>query len=133
MAENTEKSEVAFEDFFTKDLHEEGVKVPLTLPDGTTTAHWVILKGKHSEAFEKAKEDGMRRIVNAMREDSDIDKSQIALEALASTVTGWSFKDKECSFSNVCELMTNAPELREAIDSFVADSTNYMKKKTTPD
>ena len=107
------------DEFFTRQHANEGVKLPLSLPDGTPTEHYITIRGVDSDAFRMAEAVQNRKAASiaAMDEPERLKAIQDSKnELLASLVIGWSF-DKECTTKNVVEFLTEAPQIADQIDT----------------
>lgn len=115
--------------FYTKEAHSTPQKLPLYLPNGEASEDYLMLLGAESSEFRKAKAQGMRK---AMLEAKDGELTQdnqdsLRVDMLISVIDSWSF-DEECNDDNKRELLINAPYLCDSIDSFCANSDNFVKK-----
>lgn len=110
------------EEFYTRKLSDEGIKFPLEAPDGTQSDEWLIVAGVESARYEKAYVDTMKATVKGadLTEQSNI--------LLASLVIDWSFEEP-CIVDNVVVFLMNVPYIKIDLDRFVADRTNFLKKK----
>ena len=52
--------------FHTRAAANEGIKLPLTLPDGTATEEWLQIRSIDSDAFRAAEAASNRRLLEAM-------------------------------------------------------------------
>ena len=126
------------EDFFTQAAVEEGVKIPLTLADGTETDHWLKVIGVDSELALKAQitRDRKLSIKNKGKSKSKVSKTitlqevketeDLIFETYASLVVDWSF-DRECTKENIIELFTNARYISIQVKEAAEDQSNFMK------
>jgi len=134
---------VGMEAFFIKDTSEEGVKVDLTLPDGTATGEHLIVRGADSPTFRKAlartnrlKMDLMKRTQGSKgRQALDagtaaMKEAKIGRELVAKLVVGWSF-EQDFTQENLLKFLENAPQILEQIDQFAGDRTNFFKNPLT--
>lgn len=107
------------ESFFTRERANEGVQVPLYLPSGKKSDHWVRIRGVDSDLFRQAEANSKRAAIKiAAIEDEEERARAIAdtkLELIASLVIGWSF-EKECSLENIKEFLHQAPQIADAVD-----------------
>lgn len=106
--------------FFTRQRANEGIELPLDLPDGTPTAHRIRIRGVDSDAFRAAHADSKRRLVelafNKERATAEsIDHEAERLRLLASLVVSWTFAEA-CDTDSVVALLREAPQLAEQID-----------------
>lgn len=119
--ENVEKAVGAahMNAFFTRGPANEGVQLPLYLPNGEKSEHWVRVLGVDSDAFRAAeaesRRDAFRIAAIESREEraSEIAKSKRGL--IASLVVAWSF-EQPCTRENVEAFFMEAPQIMDAID-----------------
>ncbi|URA07005.1 hypothetical protein P9A47_gp37 [Xanthomonas phage Elanor] len=117
------KSETAgaggMNEFFTRGKANEGLKLPLYLPDGTKSEHWVQVLGVDSDAFRQADAEHRRDafriagIEDLGERSRAIEESKLTL--VATLVVAWSF-DKPCNVATVSEFFREAPQIMDAID-----------------
>lgn len=123
MSENNNNAAVvaspAMNAFFTRGVANEGLQLPLYLPNGEKSEHWVRVLGVDSDAFRAAeaesKRDAFRIAAIESRDEraSEIAKSKRGL--IASLVVAWSF-DQPCTRENVEAFFMEAPQIMDAID-----------------
>lgn len=127
-----------FEDFFTKDAANEGVKVALYWPDGKKSDFWLLVAGQDSDSYIHAKTKLDRYAMTAYRglEDDQAQEmhSKKVIELKAACVIDWAMQDNEgndvsCTFENVVKLLDKAPQLVREIDDVIYDRSQYVKKK----
>jgi hypothetical protein len=117
------------EDFYTVPKANAGVKMPLTLDDGSDTGHWLMVRGTDSEAFRKARFDAARAVRDIPEGTTEVDRAkvmdEVILDNLVALVAGWSF-DEPLTPESVREFLTNAPQVANAIDSAAADRSRFF-------
>lgn len=123
----------SMEDFFTSDRAEEGIKVPLTSPDGKDTDHWLQLRGIDSNVFRTA-EAQSRRTVLKLAVDKELDESDKQdrvkdeeRKVLSSLIKAWSF-DMECTPENIITLLTKAPQIEDMVNKITAQRTLFFRE-----
>jgi len=119
-----------FEQFKTKSLHSNAQKLPLFLPSGEKTDHFLMVIGADSDIMREAKARLMREAGLAMR-NNEYDKKKeqlLSLEMIAHHIVDWSFK-KECTLENVVSFLDDSPYIADAVDSFGAKHENFLQKK----
>lgn len=88
------------EKFFTRKIANDGIKVPLSLPNGGETEHFFIVRGMDSDAFREADAESRRvAIIAAGLDDESERKAMLAdakLDLVISLIADWSF-DQECN------------------------------------
>lgn len=106
-------------DFFTRQRANEGIKLPLSTPDGQETEHWLQIRGVDSDAYKLANADSKRRIFALATETAKPDLSKVQeheINVLLSVlVIAWSF-DEPCTPENVQAFLKEAPQIAEQID-----------------
>lgn len=130
----------ALEDFFTREKSNEGTIVPLSLPDGTPTEHWVRLKGVDSDTFRKAEAEARRKVIDFSREVSDKNlppdqerearhdfAAEARLDLVASLISEWSFP-VEATRENVLRFLREAPQEADRLDRLAYDRAEFFKK-----
>ncbi len=105
--------------FFTREAANEGVQLPLYLPSGEKSEHWVRILGVDSDAFRYAESESRRDTFRlAAIEDLAARSEEIASSKrrlIASLVVAWSFP-QECTLANVDAFFREAPQIMDAID-----------------
>jgi len=123
--------------FTTVGAANEGIKLPLNLPDGSSSGHWLRVRGRDSGVFRRAEHEAARKIRAMSQQGSDFDQLESArIDLLASLVIGWSFDD-DFNDENVRRLLVDAPAVAESIDSIAGDRALFFKiasdaSETTP-
>lgn len=123
------------QEFFTKQNAEEGVTLPLFTPDGNATQHWLKIRGVDSDTFAMAEFEAKREMMNIAQIEDIRERDRRNLKnktvLIASLVMGWSF-ELECTKDNVVNFLTNAPQIREAINVAAGDRARFFKKGPPP-
>lgn len=119
------------EAFFTRQRANEGIELPLDLPDGTPTKHRIRIRGVDSDQFRAANADSRRRLAELVmnREKATVDPADTDNERfrlLASLVVSWTF-ELECTPDNVVTLLREAPQLAEQIDRIAAKRSLFFR------
>lgn len=122
---------LGIEDFFTRDFANDGLRLPLVLPDGTPTPHWLDIRGIDSDAFCEEEADSFRRGMQ-LASEKDEAKRKLArkeedLRVTATLVKGWSF-EKPCTADNVIALLRNAPQIKKQIEVAAYDRARFFKR-----
>ena len=135
---------ISMEDFFTREKANEGILVPLNLPDGTPTEHWIKIRGIDSDAFRKAEAESKRKMMEFARDLADkkltseqerearqafVDQSR--LELIASLAFEWSFP-VELNKEMITKFLTEAPNQADILDRLAYDRVAFFKKKSMP-
>jgi len=128
-----------FDAFCITKQSEEGVTLPLTLPNGQPTEHWLKVRGmdcpqcRASEAVYD-RELALLAAENAKKELDPVEyrerRAALARNYVASFVVDWS-NTQECTKENVVSFLEQAPQIQEAIDRFVSTRSNFMDEAFT--
>lgn len=124
-------SKPSMEAFFTRTAANEGIEVPLYLPDGTRTEHSLRIRGTDSDAFRAAQAEGRRRLLEAAAEKDQQKLAAVAVAnnelLLSSLIISWTF-EIECNDENKRKLLHEAPQIGDAIDAMASRRTLFFKK-----
>jgi len=119
------------EEFFTRQVANVGVKLPLYLPDGSKSEHWLRVRGIDSDEFRRAETKGKRKAIEISQIDSDDEREkiieQVEKEVVASLIAAWSF-EQECTHDNVVKFLTEAPQIMSQVNKFAARRSEFFKK-----
>lgn len=119
------------EKFFTRQKAQEGKKVPLCLPDGSPSEHWVVIRGVDSDAYREAMEAQRKLMVaNTIEVDGKTVVDPAVFEGsadrlLAALVADWSFEE-ECNVESIIRFFKEAPQIRDDIDKLVTDRQYFF-------
>lgn len=102
-------------DFFTREKANDGIEVPLYLPDGSESEHKLTIRGVDSDAFRQAETDAKRRAMQDAADGKEPDENDGRLNLLVPLVASWTF-DEPCTAANVRQLLKEAPQIADAID-----------------
>jgi hypothetical protein len=92
------KASVNMEAFFTRQKANEGVKLDLSLPDGTPTEHWIRIRGVDSDQFREAQQRMNARMLE-LSKDPTVKSQAAAVYAqeanrmVGSLIISWSFPE----------------------------------------
>lgn len=121
-------------DFFTRAKANEGERMPLSLPDGTPTDEWLLIRGVDSDEFRLAMDEFRRELLAlaALKDEKDrADKTQAAqLKLNAALVSGWSL-DAEFSEAALLEFLRESPYIAAEVDRFASDRRRFFGKRST--
>lgn len=122
MALNNSKASMS--DFFTREKANNGIKVPLFMPNGSMTDQWLLLRGVDSDEFRladvQAKRDAVRLAAIPETKDRDQAIYDLTIRLTAVLVADWSF-DEECTLENVINFFKEAPQIAHAVDVTAGD------------
>lgn len=116
----------------------DGVTLPLSLPDGSDSGHWLRIRGRDAEPFRRAEFEAQRKIQKLGERGATYEAIEGArLDLLASLVIDWSL-DEQCNADNVRRLLRVAPQIAGALDRAAADRALFFRSSsasstTTPD
>lgn len=120
------------EQFFTRQKANEGTKVPLFLPTGEPSEHFLIVRSIYSDAFRDAERKAIRGVPDvAMIEDEDEKQKafkDLELDTIVSLVCGWSF-EQELNDETVRKLLVEAPQIADAVDQVAKKKTVFFKSE----
>lgn len=124
------------EAFFTRARANEGVKLPLALPDGSPTEHWIRIRGIDSDQFKQAETEARRHAFELADIKDPVELQQAVsndkLKLLAALVIDWSFADRPCTQENIFALLREAPQIADEIDRLSARRRLFFKQGSTP-
>ena len=123
------KAPLPMESFFTRENANEGIELPLLLPDGTKTEHWLRIRGVDADGFRKAEARSKRKMLEIAAEkdldkrDAEVEDTRLAM--LAALVIGWSF-DNPCTEAEIKRLFREAPQIAEQVDRTAYDRARFF-------
>jgi len=117
------------QEFFTRQLANEGKELPLFLPNGEESEHKIRVLGVDSDKF-KTKENESKKIAVELAALEDDEERRKAIEDLqykliASLVVDWTF-DQECTETNVVNFLREAPQIADEINKFAANRKAFF-------
>ncbi|MBG89599.1 MAG: hypothetical protein CMO80_22250 [Verrucomicrobiales bacterium] len=117
------------QEFFTRQLANEGKELPLYLPSGEKSEHKIRVLGVDSDKF-KSKEAESKKIAAELAALDDNEERRVAIEDLqlkliATLVIGWTF-DQECTEENVVNFLREAPQIADAINRFAGNRKAFF-------
>ena len=119
-------------EFYTRQVANEGVKLPLYLPDGKASEHWITVRGIDSDHFRTAESVAKRKAVEIAQLQTDQERAEAVREAellcISALVAGWSFEEP-CDEDNVVNLLREAPQIADMINRFSARRAEFFTKK----
>lgn len=106
-------------DFFTREKANSGIKLPLTLPTGEKTEHYLQIRGVDSDEFRAAEAAHIRQAVDFAQIEDVMERArkidEAKTELIASLVVSWSFP-MECNLENVVQFFNDAPQIMESVN-----------------
>ena len=131
---------VSMSDFNITDKSEQGIKMKLTLPDGTETEHFLMVRGADSPTFKRAQARTQRKNLDLLKLQNGskkLDAGAVAekqaahqTELVAVLVVGWSF-DQKPTKENIVDWLKTAPQIQEQVDQVAGDRTNFFTKPSS--
>lgn len=126
----------SIKNYFTRQAHNEGVRLYIAAPDGSETQDWVEIRGIESDIFRETRNQSEAELYASLNGITDT-KERIAkiesvredarLRLLVSLVKAWSF-DEECNEENIIALLKEAPFIADFIDKKSASVKDFIKK-----
>jgi len=131
------KETVGMGSFSVKAKSDEGIKVPLLLPDGSKTDHFIMVRGADSSAFRKAQARAHRGALELLKlknaknpiETGDLAMRQakVQRDLISHLFAGWSF-DEECTPESASAFMESAPQIEELVNEIAGDRSRFFSK-----
>lgn len=127
--QNGPTSPLPMERFFTRENANEGIKLPLRLPVGTQTEHWLRIRGVDADEFRRAEARSKRKMLEIAAEkdldkrDAEVEDTRLAM--LAALVIGWSF-DNPLTEDEIKRLFREAPQIAEQVDRAAYDRARFF-------
>ena len=124
---------MSLDKFFTRDISNKGIELPLPLPNGMPSGDHLVILGKWSDEFRTQEAEMKREAVQAASKyhDDKVKRAkamrEIELKVVSSLVVGWSF-DVEFNQKNVQKLLFNAPQIMELVDKAVVNDSLFFGK-----
>jgi hypothetical protein len=121
-------------EFFTRSAANEGIELPLWLPDGTKSEHWIRIRGVDSDAFRAAEarwNRALSRIAIMDEEQQAAEMDRARLDLLCALVLSWSF-EQECTEANVREFLIEAPQIADAINKTAGQRALFFVNRSEP-
>jgi len=134
--DNTGAGKCGMDAFNVTKLANEGVKMPLTLPDGTATDEFLMVCGADSHVFRAEQAKANRQLLKlAKNQKMDPDKAEHQRQAIqrglvAVLVVDWSF-DEECSKGAVMRFFEASPQIQMEVDNFAGNRTHFFAKPSS--
>lgn len=129
-ADSAEIKTFELADFYTLPAIQKGKKLPLTLPDGTETPHFLVVTSSDSAI-------ARRTLLELSREGRDRDESKLSADEVfeitqagtikyrSTLVIGWSF-DAPFSVEAVSELLIQNPGLAQDVESLAGNRSRFF-------
>lgn len=127
---------MSMEKFYTRKKSNDGIKLPLPLPDGSPSGEHLIILGKYSDTFRINEADMKRRAVEIVskypndKKKRDEAMLKLEVEFLGTLVTGWSF-EQEFNKKNIEMFLSEAPQIRDLVDKSIANNALFFGESST--
>lgn len=125
---------IGMEAFFTRERANEGVEVPLYLPSGEKSPHWLRIRGVDSDHFRLAEADSRRKAIEIAAIDDPVERAKAIAEAkldlIAELVIDWSFEE-ECTHARVKEFFRQAPQIADAVDQVASRRALFFGERSS--
>lgn len=125
---------LGMEAFYTRERANEGIEIPLYLPDGTKTEHWLRIRGIDSDHFRLAEAESKRDAMRVAMIEDPLERAKAIADAklslIAELVISWSF-EKECTHENVKEFFRQAPQIADAVDQVASKRALFFAKRSS--
>lgn len=118
----------AMSSFFTRENAERGIKVPLALPNGEKTEHYLMIRGVDSVEFQRADQEMRRQVRETLllpEKEQQLAQEKLVRELQASLVISWSF-DEPCTIESVSNFFYEAPHIGSAVDRAASNRKLFM-------
>lgn len=115
--------------FFTREKANNGVVVPLYLPDGTKSEHSLTIRGIDSDFFRQAEADARRKAMDITQLEDTLEKTKAIQEAklqlIAALVIGWTFPEEATPLA-VVNFLREAPQIANAVDQVASKRSLFF-------
>lgn len=122
------------EQFFTREKANEGVDLPLYLPNGELSEYNITVRGIDSDAFREAETTAKRKAIDVAQiknpDERALAVKTVQIECIASLVAGWNLPT-EYTHNNVVKLLTEAPQIADMVNRFAAQRAAFFVKKSS--
>lgn len=121
------------EDFFTRERANEGLEVPLHLPNGNLSEHKLWIRGVDSDEFRRADSESRRSLSRIMEIEDlvkrDEEVENIKLKLIAACIISWTFS-QECTMENKVKFLRQAPQIADAVDRVATSRKLFFLKES---
>lgn len=117
-------------DLYSKEKHESGAEMIVNGEGGKPTSLALILRGVDSDIYRESSRKMRRKVLEAVRSDKgleDMDEVSADIDAFVDLTIGWKGTDEEFTPELCRELYTEAPYVRDQVDSFIGSRSNFMR------
>lgn len=121
------------EQFFTKEKANNGIEIPLSLPDGSATEYYLLIRGVDSDHFREAEADSLRKALDIKQTLEEKDQTpafdDLKVWLIAQLVLDWNLPE-ECNEENIIKLFLNAPQIKDEVNRIAGDRKIFFKKSS---
>ena len=128
--------------FKTREKASDGVKIPLSGPDGSRTDHWLMVLSAWSDEYQDARNRMIRDAATEAKalEDtpkperdslqSELDRKR-RVKAGAALISGWSFDDVDCNEEEKIAFLLEAPQILSLVERIAENDKRFFGKGWT--
>lgn len=116
-------------ELYTTDLHEAGSEVEILDDQGNQTGLFIKVMGMDSSTFRAQAKKQQKAYMEALRAKKDFDDELMTIDSLVASTIDWRGTDEKFTKKLCKELYTKAPYIRDQIDTFMADRSNFTTAK----
>lgn len=116
------------EDFYLPRAQNDGVKFVLIDAKGNETDHYLIVRGRWSDAYLNSQdENALLRAARDSGRNTTITESFLTARSRAALIAGWSF-DEPCTKEAALNLVTRNPKLGQQIEVLAWNEERFFDK-----
>jgi len=116
-------------ELYTTDLHEAGSEIEIIDDQGNETGLFIKVMGMDSPVFRAQAKKQQKAYMEALRASKDFDDELMTIDSLVASTIDWRGTDEKFTKKLCKELYTKAPYIRDQIDTFMADRSNFTTAK----
>jgi len=116
-------------ELYTTDLHDAGSEIEILDDQGEKTGLFITVAGMDSSVFRGAAKKQQKAYMESIRNNKDFDEESMMIDSLVASTLSWKGTDEQFTKKLCKELYTKAPYIREQIDTFMADRSNFTIAK----
>jgi len=116
-------------ELYTVDAHEDGAEVRIFDGEGVKTPLYIKVKGTDSVSYRLQLKKQKAAYFEAAQKNKEVDTDKFVTDALVACTIGWRGTDEKFTKKLCRELYEKAPFVKEQIDGFMADRSNFTKAK----
>ncbi|GAA0911090.1 hypothetical protein GCM10009552_24060 [Rothia nasimurium] len=116
--------------FATRKVSNEGIRLPLALPDGTPSDRYLVVRNYRCDAY-RAKLNQIRDRIAEHGKASDAQHEADRVALISSLISGWNF-EMPCTPENVAAFLAEAQLVAEQVDRVAMEDERFFGKGSTP-